>query len=509
MSHASDGFHDSALAVPAVAAQRVPVSDDAPADARAFWVRHLLLVACGVALMLSAVRAVRGIREESSVAVNHVSGAWAALALDFAHGELYRPVISDVGYGGTRYFPLQFVVHGLLIKLGLSPLVAGHALSIAALIAMLCGAYALLRCLRVPAAFAGPGAMLLLANPPVQGALITIRGDLLACAFNLCGLALGLSDERVRRRWLAPTLFSLAILTKQTAIYGLVAMALALAVRGDRKRAFRLVAATIPLVAIGVAGTQLASGGTFLAVIRACSSGGATLRTIALAPIRMFNFAYPPDLALVVLGLAGLFVVARSAFREVPALYLISTACITTVLFGSPGVDENHFLDLDVAIVLFLVAEVAKGRLKGAFAPAALALAALGFCGSVALTRIVPRRQVVSQLLEEVGPSGRPLLSENPWLPILADERPYLLDAFTFKLIGDREPRVREDLLRKLDDQFFRAVVLKNDLFDSSVYKDWYRDVHFGPGFSERLLANYELVARHSDQFYVYRPRAR
>ena len=78
-----------------------------------------------------------------------------------------------------------------------------------------------------------------------------------------------------------------------------------------------------------------------------------------------------------------------------------------------------------------------------------------------------------------------------------------------FKLIGDREPRVREDLLRKLDDQFFRAVVLKNDLFDSSVYKDWYRGVHFGPGFSERLLANYELVARHSGEFYVYRPRAR
>src|SRR5438132_12624689 len=306
VSHAADNFHDSALAVPAVDAQRVPVNDDTPADARAFWVRHLLLVTCGVALMLSAVRAVRGIWEQSSIAVNHVSGAWATLALDFAHGELYRPVISDVGYGGTRYFPLQFVLHGLLIKLGLSPLVAGHALSITALIAMLCGAYARPRFLRVPAAFAGPGVVLLLANPPVHGALITIRGDLIACAFNLCGLALGLSDERAWRRRLAPILFSLAILTKQTAIYGLVAMALALAVRGDRKRAFRLVAATISLVGIGVTATQVASGGTFLAVLRACSSGGATLRTIALAPIRMFNSAYPPDLALVVLSLAGL-----------------------------------------------------------------------------------------------------------------------------------------------------------------------------------------------------------
>jgi len=73
---------------------------------------------------------------------------------------------------------------------------------------------------------------------------------------------------------------------------------------------------------------------------------------------------------------------------------------------------------------------------------------------------------------------------------------------------GERAIWVRH-LLMKLDHQFFRAVVLRNDLFDTFVYKDWYRDVHFGPGFSEKLLANYELVARHSDQFYVYRPRAR
>jgi hypothetical protein len=350
---------------------------------------------------------------------------------------------------------------------------------------------------------------LLLANPPVQGALITIRGDLLACAFNVCGLALAVSDERGRRRWLAPILFALAILTKQTAIYGVVAVAVALAVRGDRKRALGVAAGAIFVVAIGVAATQLASGGTFLAVIRACSSGGATLKTIALAPIRMFNFANPADLAFLVLGLAGVIAVDRSALREVPGIYLIATACITTVLFGSPGVDENHFLDLDVAIVLFLVAAAAKGGLKGAFAPLALALAALQFCASVALTPVVPQRSVVSQVLQEVGPSGGPLLSENPWLPILARERPYLVDAFTFKLIADRHPQLRDDLLRKLDARFFRAVVLKNDLFDGFVYKDWYRDVHFGAGFSEKLLANYELVAQHSDQFYVYRPRPR
>ncbi|HKF67370.1 MAG TPA: hypothetical protein VKB36_12585, partial [Vicinamibacterales bacterium] len=53
------------------------------------------------------------------------SGTWTALAWDFAHGELYRPVLSPAGFGGTRYMPLLFVLHGLLIRLHLDPVHAG------------------------------------------------------------------------------------------------------------------------------------------------------------------------------------------------------------------------------------------------------------------------------------------------------------------------------------------------------------------------------------------------
>jgi hypothetical protein len=64
--------------------------------------------------------------------LNHVSGAWAALASDFAHGVLYRPLLSQLGYGGTRYFPAHIVLHGLLMRLGLSVRTAGHLLPLAA-----------------------------------------------------------------------------------------------------------------------------------------------------------------------------------------------------------------------------------------------------------------------------------------------------------------------------------------------------------------------------------------
>src|SRR5215831_998252 len=53
------------------------------------------------------------------------SGTWTALAWDLAHGELYRPVLSSTGFGGTRYMPLLFMLHGLLIRLHFDPVHAG------------------------------------------------------------------------------------------------------------------------------------------------------------------------------------------------------------------------------------------------------------------------------------------------------------------------------------------------------------------------------------------------
>ena len=53
-------------------------------------------------------------------------------------------------------------------------------------------AFLLLRRYGVPLGIAGPGALLVLASPPMQGAILTIRGDLLTTAFNVCGLAVAL-----------------------------------------------------------------------------------------------------------------------------------------------------------------------------------------------------------------------------------------------------------------------------------------------------------------------------
>src|SRR5207253_2081506 len=58
------------------------------------------------------------------------SGVWTALAQDFAKGVFYRPTYSAFGFGGTRYMPLFFVVHGALIRLAFDPVTAGVVLTV-------------------------------------------------------------------------------------------------------------------------------------------------------------------------------------------------------------------------------------------------------------------------------------------------------------------------------------------------------------------------------------------
>ncbi|MDQ3257976.1 MAG: hypothetical protein M3R15_29515, partial [Acidobacteriota bacterium] len=103
---------------------------------------HLLIVASAVVLFATVICLVSALSQ--SKGMNHVSGAWASLAVDVADGVFYRPLISESGYGGTRFMPLQFVLHGFLIKAGGHPVLTGHALSLLSMIALMGGIYCLL-----------------------------------------------------------------------------------------------------------------------------------------------------------------------------------------------------------------------------------------------------------------------------------------------------------------------------------------------------------------------------
>src|SRR5258708_2023597 len=86
----------------------------------ATWSVAILGLAAAVRLMLWYWPGSLFLRSKSDI--------WTALAWNAAHGEFYRPLLGPHGYGGTRYMPLLFLMHGGLIRLGFDPIRSGMVL---------------------------------------------------------------------------------------------------------------------------------------------------------------------------------------------------------------------------------------------------------------------------------------------------------------------------------------------------------------------------------------------
>ena len=109
------------------------------------------------------------------------------------------------------------------------------------------------------------------------------------------------------------------------------------------------------------------------------------------------------------------------------------------------------------------------------------------------------------RVIEFIGPAGRPILSENPIIPVLAGQQPYVLDPWMVQLLGKRTAGFEEPLLERLRNRAFSAVVLTADPAQKGV-RWWYDTVSFGPGFVPALLENYRF-AQVIDRDWIYLPR--
>jgi hypothetical protein len=476
--------------------------------------RVLLTVVAAAALIITVYRTATVLPRHEVLAWSHPSGCWAAMALDLAHGELYRPVHDARGFGGVRYFPLHIVLHASLIAGGIGVIASGHAISLLAALALLAACYVVLRRSGVPIVEAVPLALLPLAISPIQIAITEIRGDLLPAALNLWGLALCLpAADKAPRIRTAALLFALAFLAKETVVFGVVAAALALLLVGERRRAIYLAAWTSAIALAGLIAFQITSHGRFWASLHAGASGGATWRTVVRAPLWLANFIGPGDALWLVLGMSTLLALPAPARRGVLPLAFVTTFVITLIVFGSPGIGGNHFLDVEVAAVLLLATQARAAQLPSPFQLGSLALASIITLASTAQFFARVRWFPVEKLAEEAGSGDGPLLAENPWVAIAAGERPVLLDAMTFHAIASRDPTMAADLNDRLDRRQFRAVILKLPLdFRGAPWAErWYGDLQFHPDFVSHLTANYEVVASHPGLggADVWRPKRR
>ena len=109
------------------------------------------------------------------------------------------------------------------------------------------------------------------------------------------------------------------------------------------------------------------------------------------------------------------------------------------------------------------------------------------------------------QVIQTIGSSNKPILSENAIIPVLAGQHPYVLDPWMTTLLRKRFPVFEAPLLRQLRSQSFSAVVLSNGDPTTSGAQWWYDNACFGPGFISTLTENYKPVAVVDDDWIYLR----
>jgi hypothetical protein len=479
--------------------------------------RVFLLVAVTIIVIITAVRA--WIWWRSDAGISFASGVMVTMATDLKEGVFYRPLYDSRGYGGTRYFPLYFSLHALLLKLGMPLLASAYLLSAAAIVALMLGSFRLLRELGVERWLAACSAVAILAAGSAQLSLSTPQADGLAAALNVCGLAaIARLPHSSRRIFLASLFFTLAWSAKLTTVFGLAATLIWLIATGYKRVAWLLAAETgcgyLLISAAMVAGSR----GRVVDIFKACAFGGAAWRFVASGPLRMESMAVYTDPGLVLFAVLAflvlVFLVFSSKFlQNLPALFLVATLAVTVMIFSSPGTAANHLLDVQVASVILLAAWVASAPSPAQKQLGVYGLALLTVIAAIPLLRHIRTWNAwyhphqFQRVIEVIGPANGPTLSENPVIPTLAGQYPYVLDPWMVQLLQKRSAGFAEPLLERLRSRSFSAVVLSADPANENVRR-WYDSVSFGPGFAPALLQNYKL-ATVIDKDWIYLPSSK
>jgi hypothetical protein len=489
-----------------------------PADANprqpALRIYNALIVMASVAIpVILLARVVLNFKNQYFL--THVEGAWLACAYDFIHGVFYRPLFGPLGYGGTRYFPLYFVLTGLLSKPFGSLETAGIALSGLCVVLALAAVFVLLRRMNVSVLLSVAGMIAILSVASTQQALLGAKGDSLAAAANLWGIVVCINSKFRRGAiYLAAGLFTLAFATKVTTVFGVAAIVLAWMLSRRTREAVQLAIATAIGYAAVLGVMYAASGGRVFAIFRACAVGGGSLSYTLQAPVHLLSKALDVDpvflLFLMPAIVFGLHYLLKDKSDLLP-IYFSLVLVVTTVIFGSLGIGINHLFDLQIAAVLVLIVAISRSADFAEVGTGILAVALVisivptlqGFHGD--LTRASFCNDAEEVLLH-LKSDTRPILAENPLVVLKSGKSPYLLDPFMFRILATKQPDIAADLWEKIKHQGFAAIVLQRDPA-SAEGKDWYTNTHFGGEFLRDLDANYAYSFA-AGNIIVYEPKA-
>jgi len=469
-----------------------------------------------------------------AIPLDVTSGVWTALAKDFAEGVLYRPVFDGAGYGGTRYMPAFFMLHGALLRLAIDPVTAGLSLTVASVILIDVVLYLTLREVGVRAVTALPLALMGHATISFQLLTLNVKGDLLAAALNLAAILFALKCVRRPSALLFAACVGAplaAVFTKLSAVGGLLASLWLFRVRRGWRWALTYGGAVGALIVISLAALYWASAGRVLDSFLAVGSGGGDLGYAWRFPL-WFGLVVVQDPPFLLIFGTALFYAARATQSRrwsFPLSYFWLTTLLTLPIFASRGTDNNHLIDLLAASILLLGYQLERAPLQARAAVALpLALAGLttvswipgklSFRGAI-VQEGKPTRRKVAAIIQRLGPGARDVLSENPIVAVMAGQRPVVSDPFSLRILAAELPAVRADFARRLAGREFDAVVLV-DWSGSPIDRmpgalrarsdvgvgRFYGEVHFPPGSLDLVERNYALrFIEHP--FVVFQPR--
>jgi hypothetical protein len=452
-----------------VTARVVPPSSVHRPVAVALWVLVVIGVVADVRLMLWY--------WPGSIFDGLTSSVWTGLAWDFAHGEFYRPLLGPGGYGGTRYMPLFFVAHGLLIRAHVDPVFAGVLVMQTTVLAASLALFAALRSVDVPTRLAMPLAGTVWSTVIYQKYCTDVRADYLAAAFALAAVALaGNRQRRPLGLVAAAAACALGGLTKVTAVAFSAPITLRLFTEGRRVTAAQFALGTTALFGAALGFVQFASGGSFLENFRTTLTGGMKASDVWHAAASFVEEVGEDPFLVAPFALAcWCWATTTPGRRALAHAYFVTATLVTLVILASPGTGSNHLVDLHMASTLVIGVALHRGEISRravtlTYAILAVVLAAIswpvpGMPSVIATLRTngPRRRATVEAIRAEFLPPSTVYLSTDPLVSVLNNEHPLMLDAFNLTLLVREGTPAGRDLEDRVRRRVFGAIILREN----------------------------------------------
>jgi hypothetical protein len=473
---------------------------------------------CAALVVLASYAVVALAHLHDRYGLNHVSGAYTALAMLLNQGTFYPELHDGTLFGGTRYMPLGFVLHAGMARLTGEYLVSGKVLTYGLTMVLLVQLFGILRGLGCNRRMALALISLVLLNDPGWLACTTIRGDLLAVVLQLAAILVVRGELTMPRLLMAAWLCTLAMLTKTTAMWAPLAIVCCHFTR-QRRQALLFLPACAGMYALELLAVNWCSAGRFFLNLRALSAASVDMQAMLLGPLFLL---WRLGRGGVLLGMLIPLVVVEIGRvvtqRRLSVWHWSFCFCVllTVGIFFDKGVYYNHLLDLVVLAIPLLgslwAALPSAGHVQSSLRTVfALVLGWVMFMGwnTTILVPLAEARAAgypARPLAELIGDDD-PLLCEDPWVAIARNRLPCVLDPYSLARLADTRPDIPAALAERIGKHEFAWIVLCQDVNDSNVLdRQPWEERHFGRVVVGAMREHYRLQ-QHGRGWWVYVPR--